>query len=142
MYLFNRSISINVSLVGEKILTAKGIFLDSQHELCLTLEVDLDSYTISSADGELRRAPHIDCIHIQERIHELVGINLKSNVRKQIQAAVGLEYGCIHLTDLALECVKGLRQAKYQLMYSTMKPAEMKVEIEQQLKGICLHYKK
>lgn len=142
MYLFNRSISVNVSLIGETTVTVNGVFLDSQHELCITLEADLESYTITVADGELRRAPHTDCKHTQERIKKLVGVNLNSNVRKQIQAAVGLEHGCTHLTDLTLECVKGLIQAKFQLMYRTMQPAEMKLQVEQQLKGSCLHYKK
>jgi hypothetical protein len=142
MYLFNRSISVNVSLKDEKTVKVNGVFLDTQHELCLTLEADLKSYTIISAVGELRRTPHADCGPVSERIKELVGVNLNRNVRKQVQAAVGLEHGCTHLTDLTLECVKGLLQAKYQLMRLTMQPAEMKVQVEQQLKGNCLHYKK
>ncbi|ODA40157.1 DUF2889 domain-containing protein [Desulfosporosinus sp. BG] len=142
MFLFNRSISINVSLVSNKIVAVNGVFLDSQHELCITLEADLESYTITSADGQLRRAPHKDCVHAQDRIKKLVGVNLNCNVRKQIQAAVGLEQGCTHLTDLTLECVKGIVQAKYQLMKLTMQEEEMKIQVEQQLNGSCLHYKK
>lgn len=141
MYLFNRSISVNVSLVGEKTVSVNGVFIDSQHELCITLEADLENYTITSANGELRRTPYTDCGHTQERIKELVGINLNRNVRKQIQSAVGLEHGCTHLTDLTLECVKGFLQAKFQLMRLTMQPAELKAQVEQQLKGNCLHYK-
>lgn len=141
MYLFNRSISINVSLVDEKTFKVNGVFLDTQHELCLTLEADLESFTITSATGELRRTPHEDCGDTKTRVKELVGVNLGSNVRKQVQAAVGLEQGCTHLTDLTLECIKGLIQAKYQLMHRTMQPAEMKLQVEQQLKGSCLHYK-
>jgi len=141
MNLFNRSISVNVCLEGKKMLKVNGVFLDSQHELCLTLEVDLDSYTITSADGELRRTPYTDCRQTNELIKKLIGINLQSNVRKQIQAAVGLGNGCTHLTDLTLECVKGLLQAKFQLLLLTMKPAEVHNQVKEQLKGTCLHYK-
>ncbi|MDR3600198.1 MAG: DUF2889 domain-containing protein [Desulfosporosinus sp.] len=141
MYLFNRSISVNVCLEGETTLIVNGVFIDSNHELCITLAADLKSYTITSADGELRRAPHPDCVHTQKLIRELVGVNLNHNVRRQIQAAVGLEHGCTHLTDLTLECVKGLLQAKFQLMHRTMSPAEMTIQAEQKLKGSCLHYK-
>ncbi|SPF32450.1 conserved hypothetical protein [Candidatus Desulfosporosinus infrequens] len=140
MYLFNRSISVNVCLVGEKTFKVNGVFLDSLHELCLTLEVDLKSYTITSAEGELCRAPYTDCGHVRERIKELVGVNLHSNVRKQVQASVGLEHGCTHLTDLTLECVKGILQAKFQLMHHS-EPAERTIQLEQHLKGTCLHYK-
>lgn len=142
MYLFNRSISVNVRLIGEKTVTVNGVFLDSHHELCLILEADLESNTITSAKGELCRTPHTDCGLTQNRIKELVGVNLNCNVRKQIQAAVGFENGCTHITDLTLECVKGILQAKFQLMHQTMKPAEMMVQLQQHLKGSCLHYKK
>ena len=141
MYLFNRSITVHVCSVDENTVTVNGTFLDSHHELCLTLEVDLNIYTIISAHGELRRAPHTDCRHTQERIKELIGVNLNYNVRKQIQAAVGLECGCTHLTDLALECVKGVVQAKFHLMRLKMPPEDLKLQVEQQLKGSCWHFK-
>lgn len=142
MYLFNRSISINVRSKDEKTVTVEGVFLDSHHEICLTLEVDLESYMITSADGELRRAPHSDCVQIHVRIKELIGINLKQDVRKQVQAAVGLNEGCTHLTDLTLECVKGLLQAKFVLMHRSMQPEEFKVQLDQFLAGSCLAYNK
>lgn len=141
MYLFNRTISVNVRSADGKILTVDGTFLDSHHELCLTLEVDMENYTIIGADGELRRTPHVDCGQTQERIKQLIGINLTRNVRKQIQAAVGLSEGCTHLTDLTLECVKGLIQSKFRLMHLTMPPEEIKNQVETYLKGSCLHYK-
>jgi len=142
MYLFNRSISINVRSVDEKTLMVDGFWLDSHHELCLTLGVDLESYTITSADGELRRVPHADCVLTQKLINNLVGVDLNRNVRKQIQVAVGLNHGCTHLTDLTLECVKGLLQAKFRLMHLTMQEEKMKGLAQQYLAGSCLHYKK
>jgi len=146
MHLFNRSISVNVRSEDENTLTVAGIFLDSLQELCLTLQVDLGSNRITSADGELRRAPHSDCGETQKLINNLVGIDLNRNVRKQIQVAVGLKYGCTHLTDLTLECVKGLLQAKFHLMHLTMQKEGINCQYEQYLKqnieGTCLHYKK
>ncbi|MHB8073488.1 DUF2889 domain-containing protein [Desulfosporosinus fructosivorans] len=99
----------------KKLLTVDGFFLDSHHELCITLGVDLESNTIVSANGEFLRVPHTDCEQSHNLINNLVGINLDRNVRKQIQRAVGLNYGCTHLTDLTLECVKGLLQAKFSI---------------------------
>jgi len=142
VYLFNRSISVNVRSEDETTLKVEGVFLDSQHELCLTFEVDLASYIITSADGELRRAPHSDCGQAQKLIKNLLGINLNHNVRKQIQMAVGLSNGCTHLTDLTLECVKGLLQAKFRLMRHKMEEDETKGLFEKYLEGNCLHYKK
>ncbi|MDR3543453.1 MAG: DUF2889 domain-containing protein [Desulfosporosinus sp.] len=112
MYLFNRSISVNVRSIDNKAVTIEGTLLDSYHELYLNLEVNLESNTITSAAGELRRVPYNDCKKTQVQIQNLVGINLALNVRKQIQAAVGLDCGCTHLTDLTLECLKCLANYK------------------------------
>ncbi len=142
MYLFNRSISVNVRSVDEKTVTVDGFLLDSHHELCITLGVNLDSNKITSANGEFRRFPHTDCGQSQKLINNLVGVDLNRNVRKQIRVAVGLNYGCTHLTDLTLECVKGLLQARFQLMQLTMQEEEISDLVEQYLEGSCLHYKK
>ncbi|HZK85640.1 MAG TPA: DUF2889 domain-containing protein [Desulfosporosinus sp.] len=142
MYLFNRNITVNVRTEDEKTLTVEGVFLDSHHELCITLEVDLESYKITSADGELRRVPHLDCKQTQNLISNLVGIDLNRNVRKQILLAVGLNKGCTHLTDLTLECVKGLIQARFHLMRLRMPALEIKGIVRQYLAGSCLHFKK
>ncbi len=142
MYLFNRSISVNVRAKDESIVAVDGFFLDSHHEICLTFEVDLESNSITSADGEIRRAPYSDCEKIHARIKELIGINLVSDVRKQIQAAIGLSEGCTHLTDLALECVKGLLQAKFVLMHRSMQPEEFYGQLDRFVGGSCLHFNK
>ncbi|WP_045574300.1 DUF2889 domain-containing protein [Desulfosporosinus sp. I2] len=141
MYLFNRSISVNVRLEDKETLRVEGFFLDTHHELCLSIKVDLESNTITSADGELRRVPHTDCAYTKDRIKKLIGTNLNRSVRRQIQAAVGLKEGCTHLTDLALECVKALMQARYQLMNLTMREEEVNKMVEQFLEGSCQHYK-
>lgn len=143
MYLFNRSISVNVRLVDEgTTLMVDGFFLDSHHELCLSIKVNIESNTITSADGDFRRFPHTDCALTKEHIKKLIGINLNKNVRKQIQMAVGLKEGCTHLTDLAIECAKGLMQAQYQFLQLTMREEELNNMVEQFLDGSCLHYTK
>ena len=142
MYLFNRSITVNVRSLDGKLMTVDGFFLDSHHELCLTLGVNLESNTITSAEGEFRRAPHSDCGLTQEKIEKLIGVNLNRYVRKQIQAAVGLEHGCTHLTDLTLECVKGIIQAKFRLMQLNMEAKDIQSQVQQYLAGSCQHYKK
>lgn len=142
MYLFNRSISVNVRSNDKNTLTVDGVLLDTHHELCMTLVVDIDSRIISSATGEFRRVPHPDCTETQEKIKKLIGINLTRNVRKQVQVAVGLKHGCTHLTELTLECVKGVMQATYQLMHLTMQADQVNELVEGFLAGSCFHYKK
>ncbi len=141
MNIFNRSITINVRTSDGKTVTVDGVFLDSYHELCLTLAVEMDEFTIIAANGEFRRIPHGDCNCGQERIPNLVGLRLAHGVRKQILAAVGMEVGCTHLAGLALECVKALVQAKYHLMQLSLTPEEVRIQSEEYLRGTCYHYR-
>ncbi len=141
MNIFNRSITINVRTTDGKTVTVDGVFLDSYHELCLTLAVEMDEFTIITANGEFRRIPHEDCHHGLDRIPNLVGLRLAHGVRKQIIAAVGSDVGCTHLADLALECVKALVQAKHSLMKLSLTPEEIQACSEEYLRGTCYHYR-
>lgn len=141
MYLFNRSIAVNVQTDDYKTALVSGVFLDSHHEWCLNFSVDLETYEVTMAYGELRRAPHPDCLKVEERVKELVGLKLVHGVRKKIEAAVGKGMGCTHLTDLTLECVKGLVQARFNLMERQLPAEEMTNYVEDYLKGSCYHFR-
>lgn len=141
MYIYNRYLSVNMQKASENNVIVNGVFLDSYHEMCLTLEVDMTDFSIAKAAGELRRIPHPDCKDTENRIAQLVGLKLQHGVRRQIQAAVGGQSGCTHLVDLALECVKALVQAKYSLMTETLTKDEIRAESEAFLKGSCYHYR-
>lgn len=141
MYLFNRSITVNVHTQDDVNAIVNGIFLDSHHELCLTLTVNLETNEVIGAEAELRRAPHPDCLEVESRVTKLIGLRLVHGVRKKIQAAVGEKDGCTHLTDLALECVKGLVQAKFNIMHRVMSPEVLEEHVWEYLKGSCHHYR-
>lgn len=141
MYLYNRTLTVNIhKAVGNSVIV-NGVFLDSFHEFCLTLEVDMNTFTITKATGELKRIPQEDCKHTEGRIGNLVGLKLEHGVRKQIQVAVGSQTGCTHLADLALECVKALVQARFSLMKEVLTPEEIKKQSEAFLKGTCYHFR-
>lgn len=144
MNLFSRSISVNARLKDKRTVTLDGVFLDSNHEICLSIDVDLERNLIISAEGEFRRVPFTDCAYTKECIDKLIGLNLNGNIRKQIKMAAGLKEGCTHLADLALECVKGLMPARLQLMHLIMGEEEINKIVEnyekEYLEGSCRHY--
>lgn len=141
MHLFNRSITVNVQTDDHKLARVSGVFLDSHHELCLNLTVDLENATVTTATAELRRTPHPDCGEVEKQVQQLVGFKLTHGVRKKIQAAVGQEAGCTHLSDLTMECVKGFVQARFGIMDQTMPEAELNAYVEDYLKGSCHHFR-
>jgi hypothetical protein len=140
--LFNRTINISVKTVDEQHVQADGIFMDSNHELVLSMIVDIDKFVITSAQGELRRAPHEDCRETAPCTQNLAGVDLSRNVRRQVVAAVGGGNGCVHFEELALECIKGVKQAKFRLMRLSRPAEEVHETIYDILEGTCHHFKK
>lgn len=140
MYLFNRSISINVQSEDGKMLIVNGLFIDMHHEICLTLTVDFEQYVILNAEGELIRTPQQECRQTKELLRNLNGLSLEKGVRKRIQAAVGLNSGCTHLVDLAVECVKGVLQAKFRLMQLSLSKEEFEQKLHEHLEGTCYYH--
>lgn len=140
MYLFNRALNINVQSMDGKSMVVDGTFLDSHHEICLTLVVDIATYRITDAQGDLRRTPHTDCVDTRDTIKNLIGLTIDKGIRRKLQSAVGMSHGCTHLFELALECVKGLIQARYSLMNLTMPPEQVTAYVEDYLKDTCYHY--
>jgi hypothetical protein len=139
--IFNRSISVSITTEDKKIATINGIFLDTHHEICITLTADLDTFKILTASGELRRVPHEDCLHCESLIKNLTGLQIGPALNKQIKACVGLESGCAHLADLAMECVKSFIQGKGNVMQQTLSEEEVDLIIGTFLKGSCYHYR-
>ena len=142
MNVFNRTITVSVQTKDDQHVVVDGIFIDSHHELFLNMTVDIESFKVIAAYGELRRAPHEDCLITGKLTLNLEGIDLTRNVRKQIAAAVGGERGCTHFEELALECVKGFKQARFRLMRLTMPLEEVNTQLNDYLKGSCYHYRR
>lgn len=115
MNLFNRTISVSVKKIDEQHIVVHGVFMDSYHELILSMTVNIESFTVTASQGEFRRAPQEDCLCTTKYTGNLVGIDLSRNVRRQVISAVGGEKGCVHFEELALECVKGVKQAYVRL---------------------------
>lgn len=126
MNIFNRSITVSITTEDNKVATVNGIFLDSYQEMYLTLTVDLAVFKILTARRGFRRTPHEDCPGCESLIPNLAGLRFGPDIGKKITAAVGLEYGCAHLADLAKECYKSLFQAKLTIMRLTQTDEETK----------------
>lgn len=131
-----------MNTVDEQHVQVDGVFMDSNHELVLSLNVDINNFVIIAAQGELRRAPHEDCQETAQYVRNLVGINLSRNVRRQVVNAVGGENGCVHFEELALECAKGAKQAKFCLLRLRRPAEEVRATLYDILEGTCHHYQK
>ncbi|MFZ3101711.1 MAG: DUF2889 domain-containing protein [Desulfitobacteriaceae bacterium] len=140
---FNRVLTVNVRTTDGKTVSVDGVFMDSYHELYLNIIVSMDDFTIVAANSECRRIPLPDCHHVQEQVKYLVGLKMAKGIRRKIQNTIGSDYGCTHMVELAMECVRTLVAAKYSLMRGEMSNAEVmaKVEASSFFKGSCYHFR-
>lgn len=140
MNLFNRTISVSVKDIDEQHVVVEGVFIDSFHELVLSMTVNIENFVVTASQGEFRRAPHEDCLCTVNLTGSLVGIDLKRNVRRQVISAVGGKRGCVHVEELALECVKGVKQANVILMRRRLSTEEVYSKMFDILEGTCQHF--
>jgi hypothetical protein len=139
--LFNRAITVSVQSKDDEHLVVNGLFIDSNHELVLRMTVNIESLIVTEAFGEFRRAPHKDCLVTCKAIQNLQGTDLNRSIRRQVVSAVGGEGGCVHLEELSLECIKGIKQAKFSLMRLRMPQEEVHSQIYDLLEGSCHHFR-
>lgn len=141
MNLFNRTITVSVKKLDDQHVVADGVLIDSNHELLLSMTVNIENFTVTASQGAFHRAPHEDCLSTVNHTINLVGIDLTRNVRRQVISAVGGEKGCVHYEELALECIKGVKQAQYRLMKLSMPEDEAQSQLYDALKGTCFHFR-
>lgn len=142
MYLFNRTISTQTRTDDGKLIFVEGLFLDTYHEINLSLTIDRKQRKIIQAEGELRRTPFSDCSAAQAKIKALEGIEFGTQLRKKLQLAVGGEQGCTHILELALECVRAAFQSEYRLMRDELSEEERDRRVLNLLEGSCFHYRR
>lgn len=141
MNLFNRTITVSVKKIDEQHIVVDGLFMDSYHELILSMTVNIKNFVVTASQGMFQRAPHEDCLSTGKHAGNLVGIDLSRNVRRQVITAIGGENGCVHFEELALECVKGMKQANVRLMKLSLPEDEVHSQLYDTLEGTCYHFR-
>ncbi|HWI54309.1 MAG TPA: DUF2889 domain-containing protein [Desulfobacteria bacterium] len=137
MALFNRTKSCSVELLNETLLEVKGLFIDSFHEINLTLHVSISNLEIVWAKAEMVRTPHPACMEAAVEGEKLIGIKIGPGSRKAIQEAVGHSHGCTHIADLALDTAKAAIQANFKLQRSDMTREQRHEMFVEKLAGTC-----
>ncbi len=72
---------------------------ESLHEMWLRITVD-DDFIIHDVEAVTDWSPYNICPKITENYKKLIGLQIKSGWRRDVQKAVGGVHGCTHLVDL------------------------------------------
>jgi len=113
MRLYNRSVSSYAERVADDRMVLEGFFIDTFHELNVTLEVRLPDLTIVAARAEMQRSPYALCADVMKRVEALVGKTAGAGIGKVAREALGGPEGCSHLEELVLEAVRSAIQAEF-----------------------------
>jgi hypothetical protein len=140
MALFNRVKSCSVEDIDDGQYEAKGTFIDTLHEINLTIQVKKDSMEIVKAKADLVRTPQKYCTEAQDRDRYLVGIKIGPGLGKAIVDAVGKEHGCVHLADLALDLMKAVLVANTKVVELSLNKEEIIDKYIGLFSGTCYHW--
>ncbi len=142
MIIFNRTKSCSVDETEDGLLEARGTFIDTVHEICLTLYVSKETLEIVKAKADMVRIPHPFCEEAQGQDINLVGVKIGPGARKAVQNAVGHSHGCTHLADLALDMVKALVTTNYRIQQRGKSEEEIIAQYVEELGGTCNQWTK
>lgn len=140
MALFNRVKSCSVDEINNGLFKANGTFIDTYHEINLTLHVKKNDLEIVWAKAEMVRIPQTHCAEAQGQDRFLVGIRIGPGLRKAIQNAIGNDRGCTHLADLALDLVKAVIVANNKAGEPFLKKEELEDKYINLYGGTCNHW--
>ena len=99
---FSRHKNVAVWRLENGNLRAVGSFLDSFHELGITVELG-EGGVITCFDAGFLRAPGRICFGAAQRVQQFVGKNLQQVTRSVVQQGLGGGDGCAHLLDIGQE---------------------------------------
>lgn len=140
MALFNRVKSCSVDEMDNELYQASGTFIDTYHEINLTLHVKRNNLEIVWAKAEMVRIPDADCAEAQKQDRLLVGLKIGPGLRKALQNTVGNEQGCTHLADLALDLVKAVIVANNKAGEPFLSEQEIVDKYSTLYGGTCNHW--
>lgn len=145
-----RDIGIEAFELTDGKMMLEATFLDPYHLIRLNITLEPHSRTIIGAKCEFTNYPHTQCVGLATKAKEIIGIQIKRGVTKEILSKIGGCDGCVHLKELVLETVNfaatalmgfdvgfGLMSREFNIQ-----DEDKKFEMSKQvLKNTCLVYK-
>ncbi len=113
MRLYNRSVSSFAEKVADDRMVLEASFIDTFHELNVTLEVRLPDQVIVAARAEMQRSPYPICADVMDRVKDLIGQTAGAGIGRVVRGSLGGPQGCSHLAELVLEAVRSAVQAEF-----------------------------
>ncbi len=139
MYLFDRTKNCSVKQVDDD-LFARTTLVDTVHEMVLEMRAGLQDLQIKSVKIYMMRTPNDICKDVEKKAQDLVGQRVKPGIARIVKEKIGGCEGCYHFTDMFLETIKALKQARYRWVYVNKSKEECEKFYWNELKGTCYYF--
>lgn len=98
--LYSRNYEVNYYEVEEHIWSAVSHLKDHQHDIVVTADISVPNMIILAADVDFLNAPMKQCSLINEKMKELIGINIFTEFESKANELFFGEMGCPNLRML------------------------------------------
>lgn len=133
--------TISIDWADENCLEVSAHFTDNFHDIKTTIVIDCVSRKITFADARMDLVPYDLCHEVCIKMKDLVGLEVKKGVVKEINEVVGTSRGCSHLADMTVDSVKAFAQAVPLCFLTEEMSFEEKLDkIKTANSGICHTY--
>lgn len=106
MVFFQRSVNSNVRLLDGNRFLVESSFLDLEHSIHLTLEVDNATGRIDKATAIMPKSPFSRCRKCVEGASILEGLTVGRGIMNQVNSHLGGPKSCVHLVELINDAIR------------------------------------
>ena len=106
MQIYERNINSTVVQHDSEHIETHASLLDLNHSMRVSLKINLKSREIVSARAEIVKAPLNICHTTTSLMDKLVGLRVERGINRKLVEALGMNDGCTHLYELALNAVR------------------------------------
>ena len=89
---------------------------DNFHEMEMEVEFSFPELKVITADARMIRFPHTECPRGLNNLSRTVNVKVEKGLTQKMEALIGGWGGCVHITNLFMECAQIAVAARYQRM--------------------------
>lgn len=138
-----RSFIVNYLEKDDKTWIIESHLSDTEHDIMLTLEVQVPEMIIQDAVIKFLRHPLNECLFIEQKAQSLRGVNIQTDYRSKILPLFMGPEGCPNIMTLLGVSTPGISYVyfPYQVKIGRMKPDEWWSMVSNQFANDCLAHK-
>lgn len=136
----NRNFKVNYYEKDEKTWIVESHLIDSPHDICMKIEINMECFIITDAQIKFLKCPLKQCPIIEEKAKHLIGLKIDNSLMsKAMKLFMGPE-GCPNIIQLLNISVPGIIYYYYPYKIKTgkMTHEEFDTMIRTDLKNACL----